>query len=139
MTGELDLTELFSSMQPVLKDGLYCFVHWQSQDEPQALSPLMSFVEEEGLTLILSLDQAQQAGLHYAFPCRMITLDVHSSLEAVGFLAGITAGLKDAGISVNAVSAFFHDHLFVPVEKAELAMAVLQQIIRDSSHPSDNA
>ena len=44
----------------------------------------------------------------------MITLDVHSSLESVGFLAAVSARLAAAGIPCNAVSAFHHDHLFVP-------------------------
>jgi hypothetical protein len=46
----------------------------------------------------------------------------------VGFLAAITASLAEAGISVNAVSAFYHDHLFVPVERAEDAKLLLQRL-----------
>jgi uncharacterized protein len=40
------------------------------------------------------------------FACRMITLNVHSSLEAVGFLAAITRQLAQAGMGVNPASAF---------------------------------
>ena len=58
----------------------------------------------------------------------MITLSVHSSLEAVGFLAAITARLANAGISVNAVSAFHHDHLFVPEHRASEALRLLQDM-----------
>ena len=58
----------------------------------------------------------------------MITLTVHSSLEAVGFLAAITARLAAAGISVNAVSGFYHDHLFVPEHKADEALHHLQNM-----------
>jgi hypothetical protein len=50
-------------------------------------------------------------------------LTVHSSLEAVGFLAAITARLAETGISVNVVSAFYHDHLFVPHDRADEALA----------------
>ena len=49
-------------------------------------------------------------GASQPFASRLITLTVRSSLEAVGLLAAITARLADAGISVNAVSAFHHDH-----------------------------
>lgn len=58
----------------------------------------------------------------------MITCNVHSSLEAVGFIAVLGTKLAQHGISVNPVSGFFHDHLFVPVEKAEEAMRVLGDI-----------
>ena len=34
--------------------------------------------------------------------------------------------LAAAGISVNAVSAFHHDHLFVPEDRAEEALRLLQ-------------
>ncbi len=50
----------------------------------------MRFIEREGTTLILAENQAKAAGLAGTFRCRMITLDIHSSLEAVGFLAAIT-------------------------------------------------
>jgi uncharacterized protein len=58
----------------------------------------------------------------------MITLRIHSSLEAVGFLARIAAELARLGISVNVVSAFHHDHLFVPAGRAEEAMAALRAL-----------
>ena len=38
---------------------------------------------------------------------------------------GLPCTLADAGISVNPVSAYYHDHLFVPVEKAGQAMQLL--------------
>jgi hypothetical protein len=88
----------------------------------------MTFREEEGLTLIMPRHEAEAAGLAGAFPCRMITLNVHSSLQAVGFLATVAARLAAAGISANAVSALHHDHLFVPVERAEEAVRILKQL-----------
>jgi hypothetical protein len=51
---------------------------------------------------------------------------VHSSLSAIGFLSVLTSRLAQAHISVNAVSAFYHDHLFVPWESRETAMKVLE-------------
>jgi uncharacterized protein len=63
----------------------------------------------------------------------MITLDIHSSLEAVGFLAAITTRLAAAGMGVNPVSAFYHDHLFVPAERAEEALGLLRDLAKDST------
>lgn len=61
----------------------------------------------------------------------MITLTVHSNLNAVGFLAAVAAKLAEHQISVNVVSAFYHDHLFVPDEKAEQAMQILLNSFSD--------
>jgi hypothetical protein len=50
---------------------------------------------------------------------------VHSSLEAVGLTAAVAGALTAAGISANVVAAFHHDHVFVPADRAEAAMAQL--------------
>jgi hypothetical protein len=83
--------------------------------------------------LILEKTAAVAAGCEFTFPSRMITLTVHSSLEAVGFLAVITEGLAAAGISVNAISAYYHDHLFVPLQKADQAMHILHSISEEAA------
>jgi hypothetical protein len=90
--------------------------------------PLATFMETEGVSLVLERSQATRAGLSYEYPCRLITLTVHSSLGAVGFVAHITSALAAAGISVNPIAAYYHDHLLVPVDRATDAMAVLAQL-----------
>jgi hypothetical protein len=113
-------------MTPVLGDEAYVFVTLPAGVPVPALaSTRMIFHEAEGTTVILSADEAGVQGLRATFPCRMITLTVHSSLDAVGFMAAVAAALAAEGISTNPVAAFFHDHLFVPVERAEDAMRVL--------------
>jgi hypothetical protein len=62
----------------------------------------------------------------------MITLSIHSDLEAVGFLAAITTALAAIDIPVNAVSAYFHDHIFVPYERREDAMECLRCMMRET-------
>src|SRR5688500_17901915 len=115
MSGETNLGVLLKSMRPVLRDGEFVFLTTQrSLLEVASLAPLGLFQEEEGLTLILPREKADASGLPYTAVFRMLTLSVHSSLEAVGFLAAITNRLASRGISVNPVSAYFHAHLFVP-------------------------
>ena len=134
MTAEHDLTALLQSMMPELRPGVFVFCTIASnKDIPAALDPLLTFREQEGTTLVVPREDAEAAGLAYAFPSRLITLTVHSALDAVGFLAAITARLAAADISVNAVSAFHHDHLFVPVDRADEAMAILQEISGNAS------
>ncbi len=134
MTGETDLKTLLASMTPELLDGIYVFATLAPGVlQAKGLDPVMVFREREGTTLIVTEDAARAAGLAASFRCRMITLNIHSSLDAVGFLAAITARLAAAGMGVNPVSAFYHDHLFVPADRVEEAMELLRQLARDSA------
>ena len=92
----------------------------------------MSFRESEGLTIITTLESAQDHSYgkqQYTFPCRMITCDVHGSLEAVGFMPRLTGVLAERGIGCNPVSGFFHDHLFVSESKAQEALTALEGLV----------
>ena len=134
MTAERNLSTLLSHMKPELQPGIFVFCTIAAGTIiPAALNPLLTFREHEGTTLVIPREEAEATGLSYAFPSRQITLTVHSALDAVGFLAAITARLAAAGISVNAVSAFHHDHLFVPEDRADDAMAILREISRNVS------
>lgn len=116
-------------MRPLLLEQEYVFCS-VTVERVAALdvAPVCQFRESEGMTLILTRQEAENAGLDYEFVSRMITLLVHSSLDAVGFLAVITNKLAESGISANAVSAYYHDHLFVPSEKAEQVMRLLTEM-----------
>jgi uncharacterized protein len=126
MDAERDLDLLITAMAPVLCEGEFVFC---TAGEIVG-EPVCSFREAEGWTLILRRGEAERLGVAYSFPCRMITLSVHSDLEAVGLLAAVAGELAAAGISVNVVSAYYHDHLFVPVARAEEAMEVLVRTAR---------
>ena len=129
MTGERDLNALLRDMKPEMQQGSFVFCTIPPDEPiPATVNPLLTFREHEGTTLVIRREEAERAGLRYAFASSLITLTVHSSLEAVGFLAAITARLAEAGISVNAVSAFYHDHLFVPADRVDEALAILQEI-----------
>lgn len=132
MSGETNLDRLIATMRPALHPGTYVFATTRDPYSMQDLGPRMVFREDEGTTLILLREEADRAALAHTFPSRMITLNVHSSLEAVGFLAAITARLAKLDIGVNPVSAFYHDHLFVPVDAADAVMAALEAMVKES-------
>ena len=128
-TGERNLDALLKNMKPGILDGIFVFCTLApGASIPATISPVLTFREREGTTLVILHEEAERAGLGYTFPSRLITLTVHSALDAVGFLAAITTRLAAAGISVNAVSAFHHDHLFVPADRADEAMALLHDM-----------
>lgn len=133
MTGETNLDELIRSLSACLVEGLYVFVTVPPDQRPADLKPRMVFEEAEGTTLILLKSEAEAHALPYEFPCRMITLNIHSSLEAVGFMARIASELANHEMGVNPVSGFFHDHLFVPDGREHDAMNVLQQMSKSTS------
>lgn len=122
----LDLSTLLENLQPVLDPDEYVFctvngdlTHYLS------LKPLATFVEEEGLTLILTKPQAQSLGVCADPTFKRITLSVYSSLEAVGLTAVVASALAKEGISANVIAAYHHDHVFVPMKQANHAMQVL--------------
>jgi hypothetical protein len=127
MAGETRFPTLIRAMQPRLCPGLFAFATIPPGSAiPGGIAPIMMLQEAEGMTLIAPADQITATGLTAIFPSRMITLDIQSSLEAVGFLAAIATRLAAKGIPVNPISAFHHDHLFVPDARAGEAMDILR-------------
>ena len=136
MSGEIDLDRLLASLTAKLDEEIYVFATIADGTIPAGLKPRMVFQETEGTTLILTQSEATSAGIDHEFPSRMITLNVHSSLEAVGFIARISAELTRHGMGVNPVAGYYHDHLFVPDGREQYALQVLEQIARESSDRS---
>jgi len=125
-SGETQLSVLLATLQPELHPDVFVFVTLSPGTAmPAGVEPIAQFREAEGLTLIVTQAAADRAGLPYQYPCRLITLTVHSSLAAVGMLAVITQALAAIDISTNVVSAYYHDHLFVPCDRARDALACL--------------
>ncbi|MEV0112872.1 ACT domain-containing protein [Streptomyces sp. NPDC050844] len=128
MSGETDLAKLLSGMRPELNPGRYVFTLGPGRTVPPGVEPVVTALEEEGLTLVLRQEEADGAGLPYDYVARWITLRVHSALEAVGLTAAIAGELARAGLSCNVVAGFHHDHLFVPHERAAEAVRLLQEL-----------
>lgn len=133
MTGETDLNVLLASMTASLVDGVFVFATLPNRDVPAGLTAGMVFQEAEGTTLILLQTEAERFALEYEFPCRMITLNIHSALEAVGFIARIATELAKQGMGVNPVAGFYHDHLFVPDGREQDALAVIKDLAKASA------
>lgn len=131
--GEKSLATLLSTLTTTLHPSTYVFTTFKN-NEPN-LPPLsetqLFFRESEGITIITTLDYATAHGLEYFFPSKMITLNVTSSLEAVGFMAVIASRLATKDMGVNPVSGFYHDHLFVPLGREDEALSTLAELARE--------
>ncbi len=132
MTGEMDLNTLLTGMSAEMTDETYVFATLPAGRGTDDLTPRMVFRETEGTTVIITRETAERGGIEATFPCRMITLQIHSALEAVGFMAAIATELARHGMGVNPVAGYFHDHLFVPEDRADDAMRILAEIARQA-------
>jgi uncharacterized protein len=128
-----EIRTLLASISPELRPGTFVFVSLEAERHEVLAETISFFREPEGISYIVPLDCAVRLGLNYSFPCRLVTLRVQSSLSAVGFLAAIEQRLAGKEIPVNAVSAFHHDHLFVPVDRADETVAELNALAREAS------
>jgi len=127
MAGEEDLDKLLVLLQPSLLPGdfVFCTAANLKYGDLAELQPIASYQEEEGLTLVIDKQAADDAGLVYESVFNCITLLVHSSLNAVGLTAAVSGRLAANGISANMIAAYHHDHVFVPKDKAQLALQLL--------------
>lgn len=108
-----------SDLDPARRPGEFVFV---SGGEPAEATVR----EDEGLTVVLRRERADELGLPYDYVAAWITLRVDSTLEQVGLTALFSRALADAGISCNVLAGLHHDHLLVPAERADEAIELLR-------------
>lgn len=116
---------LLRTLHPERQPGIWVYATCPHGHDTAPLRPLATFREAEAITVILREEDAQAAGLQPWFRCVWIALSVQSDLEAVGLTAALAAALTARGISCNVVAAAYHDHLFVPVDRADDAVDAL--------------
>jgi uncharacterized protein len=110
------MARLLASLGPRLHPDRYAF---EATDDSSLGDAFALIREEEGLTAIRAHPEGEWA---------RISLEVHSSLDAVGLTAALSKALAEAGISANIVAALRHDHLFVPWDRREDAMGCLKAL-----------
>ncbi|WP_343330412.1 ACT domain-containing protein [Polaribacter staleyi] len=125
MSGEKNLEALLKSMKPKHNLGEFVFCKAENLDQINLSQIVMTFKEEESITIIAKKEVADTLNLDYTFVASWITLTVHSSLEAVGLTAAFSNALSANGISCNVVAAYYHDHIFVDTKDTEKAMDIL--------------
>lgn len=127
MSGEKSLKALLAGLRPRLHDEtfVFCTLPGGQIGGLARATPFATVMEAEGLTVVIPQGHADQEGLEYQATFRCITLEVHSSLEAVGLTAAVSGALAKASISANMIAGTFHDHVFVPARSVEEAMTTL--------------
>ncbi len=140
MHGLTDLRQLLQSLEPSTDAELYRFCTTAQFHADWAEHAVACVREVEGWTYVLAqrslpasldADDVRQQGVVSNTAYRRITLNVHSSLEAVGLTAAVSTALATHNISCNMLAGFYHDHLFVPEQHADEALALLVQLSAD--------
>ena len=115
------------NLNPVLLEDEYVFCTFLSSiyGDHNKLNPIASFNEKEGLTLVVKKEIAKFNNLEFKGTFKCISLTLISSLTSVGLTALISKALADNEISANIYAGYYHDHIFVPLEKANDAFKLL--------------
>jgi uncharacterized protein len=128
MNRERHLEQLLAYLEPVQRPGTFVFALLDGRTPPEGVVPEACVREDEGLSVVLRREHADQLGIAYDYVAAWITLAVHSSLDAVGLTAEVSKALADQGLSCNVIAGYHHDHLLVPVDRASDALVALTEL-----------
>ena len=123
--GITNLRELIKNMEPVLNKGEYVFSTVDNIELIPRNLTICAVKEKEGTTIVTTLEDAKKLNLPIGYVASWITLNIHSSLEAVGLTAAFSAELTKHGISCNVVAGYYHDHIFVDKKDGQKALDIL--------------
>lgn len=129
MPGISDLDQNLASLD-ARPNGLYVYV--SLPEVPEGLTPFATIREDEGVTLIVTVQEARDAGLPLDETYARITLGVHSALDSIGLTATVAQTLASRSISCNVVAGYYHDHLFVQADRATEAAELLDGLTRQA-------
>jgi uncharacterized protein len=113
---------------PRRRPGEFVFVSVTDRAVLGGIEPLATVVEDEGLSAVLRREDADGAGHGYDYLAAWITLETETTPAMVGITAAVSGALADAGISCNVLAGARHDHLLVPVERAEEALGLVEAL-----------
>lgn len=131
MSGEKDLEAILRSILVSCDGKEYIYCATNSDSALMSLLPdaIGLFREDEATTVIMLKDLLQPSDyIQTSDSYAKLTIDVHTSLEAVGLTAAIAKVLTDYGISANVVAAYYHDHIFVPYKSKDKAVEALSSL-----------
>lgn len=127
-----ELETLLAEMKPEARPGRFVFVELDSpgiEAELIGSGDCEAWINEtEGPCAILRESAARRLELPYDSVWAWLTLGVYSDLEAVGLTAAVSESLACAGLSCNVIAGLRHDHLLVPFEAADDALATLEAL-----------
>ena len=127
MPGETDLDSILEQLSVIRRPGRFTVV---ALDHPPAVGDGVEALvnESDRVTVVATVERAQRSDWTVDFEAAWLTLDVHSSLEAVGLTAAVAAALTERDIPCNVLAGWTNDHLLVPVDRADEAIVALSNL-----------
>jgi hypothetical protein len=139
--GETDLGIMLATLTVSRRDGVRHVVNLSAEewsdcvdkgDVPSGVDAVITEPGERTVTVVCTGDELAARGWRSAFAAVWLTLDVHSSLLAVGLTAAVSTALARAGIPANMIAGFHHDHILVPEDRADEAVSCLRRLAQES-------
>ncbi|MBN1992939.1 MAG: hypothetical protein JW953_09545 [Anaerolineae bacterium] len=137
--GQTPLAQILAQTKLTLRPGEFVLIGLEPDQRPQVEADLVNLngdfwqylVEPDVLTLLLKDDDWAHLEPRYPYakiagPFCIFTFSVAMDWDVVGFLAAVTNVLARVGVPLGAVCGYYRDHLFISVELAGRAEAVLQ-------------
>lgn len=121
-----DLSSLLRDLSVTRRPGRWCMI--TSAVDGSDIVAAATIVEDEGLTAVVRVADAERLGQRPDFVAAWLTLDVDSALDSVGLTAAVATALANEGIACNVLAGFHHDHLLVPEDRADEAATILQAL-----------
>ena len=134
------LHEMITQMSPRLEEEPYVILSLPADSitNEHYQVALATIRENEGMTLVLSEQAAKAIGFSDNELFRLITLEVHSDLMAVGLTAAFAQTLAAVDIPCNVLAGYYHDHILVPDALAESALEQLLQLSKTEIVPGQH-
>ena len=118
-----------SDLQPdlLIDNYVFCTFPHKKYGDLEHLSPIGFFQENEGITLVITEKMANLHNLSFEGIFKCISLKLISTLSSVGLIKKIANLLANKDISANIYAGYYHDHIFVPLERADEAFMLLSE------------
>jgi len=130
MSGEKNIATLIKGMTPKLNSGEYVFCTVADISTINRTDTICEFKEDEGVTVVMERNKADALKLKYEYIASWITLQIHSSLDAVGLTALFSTELAKHDVSCNVIAGYYHDHIFVDIKDAKKVIQALVSLAK---------
>jgi len=128
MSGVTELSLMLATLDVEVRAGTFVYRTRATRDAALDAVAVARIDEAEGITYVVEAPDADPDRTTPDFIAAWLTLTVQSSLHAVGLTAAVAQALAARGIACNVLAGFHHDHLLVPADRVDDAIAAVHAL-----------